>query len=274
MKTPYRKSFIDKLSSPEQLNKTIRVTSAYSWIALVAITAMIAVTVVWAFTEYLPTTVTVNGMIVSATTPTNTIRAKEGGTLQGICSAGERMFENDYVYQINGQQYAAGFVGYAAEILAYPGPISAGDELIRVRSIMSANQKEVVVCYVPVSDVDKIRLGWPANVYLSSTDGNTYGYIHAKVINIDTAPTSNKGIETAVGVEMVSTFSGSGPVCAVTCELESADGSKNGYLWSTQKGMDRTITAPLLCSVKIITDMEHPITMFVSKLKDIWENKQ
>ena len=45
----YRKSSLERISSPEQLDKVLRVTSPMSWLALIAITVMIVIITIWSF---------------------------------------------------------------------------------------------------------------------------------------------------------------------------------------------------------------------------------
>ncbi len=59
----YRKTAIDKLSSPEQLDKMIRVTPPMFWIAAVGGGLILVVAIIWAVFAKLPVTVASNGVI-------------------------------------------------------------------------------------------------------------------------------------------------------------------------------------------------------------------
>ena len=59
----YRKSSLERISSPEQLDKVLKVTSPMSWLALIGITIIIAVTVVWSVMGTIPVTITTKGII-------------------------------------------------------------------------------------------------------------------------------------------------------------------------------------------------------------------
>ena len=62
----YRKTALDKLSSPEQLDKMIRVTPPMFWIAAIGGGLILVVAVIWAVFAKLPVTVASNG-VISAT---------------------------------------------------------------------------------------------------------------------------------------------------------------------------------------------------------------
>ncbi len=62
----YRKSSLEKLSNPEQLDKMINISSPMSWLALVGVTLIIVATFIWAFKGTIMTEKTVSGVILSS----------------------------------------------------------------------------------------------------------------------------------------------------------------------------------------------------------------
>ena len=54
----YRKSALERISSPEQLDKALKVTSPMSWLALLALTVIVIVTLIWSIVGTIPVTVT------------------------------------------------------------------------------------------------------------------------------------------------------------------------------------------------------------------------
>ena len=136
--------------------------------------------------------------------------------------------------------------------------------------------KQVAVCYVPFADIGKIDYEMKGTVTLTAADSSSYGHMEGRVINIDTSATSNKGIETVVGLDngMVNQFVKDGAVCAVTLELLQSSKNpadvKNEYWWSNEKGYNLEFNDKMMCVVKITTKAEKPITKLFTKLKDIW----
>ena len=80
----YRKSSLEKLSSPEQLDRMIKISSPMSWLALIAVFLVILATVIWSIVGTLPTTETVSGMIVDPH-HVNSVYADMSGTLEKYC---------------------------------------------------------------------------------------------------------------------------------------------------------------------------------------------
>jgi hypothetical protein len=61
--TLFRKSSLDSISSPEQLNDYIKVSNPSIWLVLAALFMLLAAVFVWGFTGSLPTTVSAEGVV-------------------------------------------------------------------------------------------------------------------------------------------------------------------------------------------------------------------
>lgn len=295
-KEVFRKSALDKVSSPDQLDKVLKVTSPMSWLALLGITLIIVFVVAWSIVGSLPSTISATGVIVRNNTSTNTILSTQRGTVQRIAKAGSQIYNGTAVLELSTatgtEEIRSNFVGTVTDVLVKPGQlVDNGTEILRVKPAMTEDQKEMVVCYVPISDVDKIKRGMEVTVSLTSADSNSYGHMTGRVVNIDTWATSQKGISTVAGEDnnMVNVLlgsggggagagsagagGGSGGICAVSVELVTDPSTASGYAWSNDKGKNVTLDAPQMCSVRIVTERVPPITKLFAKLKDIWENK-
>lgn len=280
MKSVYRKSALDKLSSLEQLDKAMKVSTPMSWIALFGITVIIVVTLIWSIKGRLPSTVTAKGVLVSTNTSTNTVFSEEAGTVQAIEGYGHDVYLDTPILELavdgKNKVYYSDQVGIVSEVLVNAGDtIKYGTEILRIRPKVSAAQEQVAVCYVARGDVDKVDRGMDVHITLTSADSSTYGYMMGRVINIDEWATTTTGIERAVGENnsMASSFTSNGSVCAVTCEIVPDASTKSGYYWSNEKGRQLEISGQTMCTVKIITEEVPPISKLFTKLKDIWENK-
>lgn len=80
----FRKTALDRLSSPEQLDRLMTVTSPQSWLALLAVLAIVAATVVWSLFGSLPTRVEGQGILINSTGRVVDVQATGSGTLSEI----------------------------------------------------------------------------------------------------------------------------------------------------------------------------------------------
>jgi hypothetical protein len=272
----YRKSIIEKMSSVERTDKTMEITSPISWLALVGITIIIVVTVIWAFLGTIPVTVSGKGIVASPTS-TNAVFIDESGTIVSIVARkGMSLNIGDTVltYKTSDEQVhslVSSQTGLVSDVLVQTGDsVKQGSEMIRISPNVSSNQ--VVVSYVSLAKSKKIERGMTVQVYLDSADSQTYGHMWGRVVNIDTHAASTAGMYYVLGSDnyLSSNIQDSGAVAAVTCELYPDDNSVSGYDWTNEKGDTLSVTNGSPVNVKIIVDEVKPIEKMFSKLKEIW----
>lgn len=273
----YRKSFLEKLEMPEQLDKAITITSPLSWLALAGVTLIVVVVTIWAFFGTLPTTITVNGIIVSPIS-TNAVYAEETGTVVRISVvAGQNVHVGDEIIVLktsSGERktIVSSQEGTVSEILVKKDEqVYQGSETVKISPITDANQ--VVVCYVPFANSPKLAIGMDVLVYPVSVDRQLYGHMLAKIINVDTYAATKANMSYVLGTDnmLADSFSANGAVVAVTCELRADAETKSGYYWSSKKGGLVSVTTGSQISAKIITERNAPITKLFVKIKDVWE---
>lgn len=69
----FRKSSLERISSPEQLNQYVKVTNPGIWLVLLALIALLLAVGVWAFTGTIPETVQLQGVAFSDDSEADTI---------------------------------------------------------------------------------------------------------------------------------------------------------------------------------------------------------
>lgn len=272
----YRKSSLERISSPEQLDKVIKVTSPMSWLFLIGITLIVIVTVVWSIVGTIPVTITTPG-IISSPVGSNAVYIEEAGTIVSVrVRAGDEIHLGDPVltYKNSANEIVTIYsdqVGTVASLVVKKDDsLSPGSEVIRV--IPTSQSPQIVVCYVTLANAKKLERGMQVNVSLDSLDSQSYGSMVARIVNIDTHATSTSGMSAVIGSgnNLDSTFTKDGAVVAVACELYPDSGTASGYYWSNEKGATVTVTNGSLVTAKIITEEVAPITKLFSKISELW----
>lgn len=272
----YRKSALERISSPEQLDKTIKIISPLSWIAIMGATLIAVVTIVWSFVGRIPLTVSTNG-IIAAPISTNSVYTSYSGTVTAIyIGVGDELHYGTKlmdISQTNGElnTITSDQVGTLSEVLYAVGDaVSQNSEVVRVSPKCTGSQ--VVVAYASVSDAKKVVKGMEVNVYPASVDSQSNGHMVGRVINIDSIATSNTSMSYVLGKDnnLTSSIAGTNAVVAITCELYPDAESSNGYFWTNENGNSAVVTNGSLCTVKIITDEVRPISKLYKKLAEIW----
>lgn len=276
----FRKSALEKMSSPDQLDSMLKISSPLSWLALIGATLIVVVTLIWAVIGRIPMTVSTTG-IVSAPEGTNSIYSNVAGTVTKVYfSRGEKIYEDDVLMQLQTNlgetvEIVSGQVGYISEIVKPEGStVTQNGEIMRISP--DTESAQVVVCYVLTSDAQKVKRGNSAYISLSSSDSKRYGHMVGRVVNIDTGAASSEAQKNLLGGDnnLMKSFSAEGKaVTAVTCELYPSAKSASGYFWSNTKGDELLVNNRDMCSVKIITKQVRPIEKLFEKIFEIWEGK-
>ena len=272
----YRKSALERMSNPEQLDKVLKVTSPMSWIALAGITVIIIVTVIWSIVGTIPETITAKG-IVSAVVGSNSVYTEDAGKVVSLrVREGDEVHLGDPVmtYRNASNEIVEVFsdqVGVVSDLVVKKDDeFTPGKDVIRVSPI--SQDPQIVVCYVPLAQAKKLERSMQVNITLDSLDSNSYGNMVARVINIDAYATPREGMNSVIGKDnnLESAFNKDGAVVAVACELYPSKETVSGYYWSNAKGAGVVVKNGSLVTAKIITDEVAPITKLFSKLRDIW----
>jgi HlyD family secretion protein len=96
----FRKAAIDHLTSPEELDQIIRVSSTGAWAALTAILLLCSAAVTWAVTGSVPTTASGEGMIVRTGGVLNVVARASGGVRTINVAVGQHVDANQAVATI------------------------------------------------------------------------------------------------------------------------------------------------------------------------------
>lgn len=272
----YRKSSLERMASPEQLDKVLTVTSPMSWLALAGITFVLVVTVIWSIVGTIPETITTKG-IVSSVVGSNSVYTQDAGTVVSLrVRTGDMVHLGDPVmtYRNSSNQIVTVYSDQVGTVSALTvkmdDTFTPGKDVIRVAPVSQAPQ--MVVCYVPLAQAKRLERGMEVNITLDALDSNSYGHMVARVVNIDAYPTPREGITSVTGADnyLESAFTKDGAVVAVACELLPDPQTASGYYWSNAKGSSVQVQNGSLVTAKIVTDEVAPITKLFSKLRDVW----
>ncbi len=270
----YRKSSIEKLSNPEQLDRAIKLTSPMSWLALMGVVLIIVVTLIWSIVGTLPDTQTVNGIVVSPESVCAYYSDVTGTVTKVLKKDGDKVKRNDEIAIVklsDGKEHIikATVSGKITELLVQEETrVYSGAEIARYTPNISAEQ--VVVCYVPSYIANQLEVDMDVLLYPTSVDTQKYGHMEATIESIGEYAASTNNMWYVVGADnlVAEQFLSSGPVMTVVCKIKTDKDTDSGYYWSSDKGKNVTISDGVFVSAKIITDESAPIMKLFSNIKE------
>jgi hypothetical protein len=259
----FRKSALEKLSSPEQLDQLLQVANPQAWFSVLALVLLVILGLVWSIFGTIATSVSTSGFLIpvagisQVTAPTNGIikqflvipgeRVKAGQGIVRISIGGGRSVELDSptAGQVIAGHFAPGAFVAAGDIIATEEPV---------------NGPLVAHFFVPLGEASQIHPGMQAQVAPVNVNSETFGYIIGRVTSVSQYPATSTDLMAQVGNStLVQMFLSGGPVMEVAVSLKTDSGTESGYLWSSSEGPPSKLSAGTLAQVKFVVSRIHPI---------------
>ena len=270
----FRKAALERLSSPEELDQLMQVTTPKGWLALLGLVSLIVVALIWGIFGNIPTKVSGQGILLNAGGVTQ-VSPLTTGRIQGIyVNTGDVIPKGKTIARIsndNGERerVVSPQAGRVLEIRATEGSVvSAGSPIISLSLSEQGIASLEAVIYVPVADGQKIRPNMPVELTPATVNRQEAGYIPGRVISVSEFPVTREGMLRTLGSDtLVQKFAANDAVIEVQVLLQGDPASSSGYRWSS-KEPNVVIDTGTLSTAQIITQQRRPIGMVIPLLKE------
>jgi len=280
----FRKSALERVSSPERLNEYIKITHIGVWGVLLACLALLVAVGFWAIYGSISDTVSAVGIIfpqhgVTSVIPTaagriTDMRVKVGDYVE----AGQIIAvipQEHLIKQINEARkadvpdedlIAALISEYESHSLVL-SPVSGivlsarkTDETISSSEVLATIVKQEkyadnqqVIGYVPVSAAQKLREGMEVQVSPEFAPREEYGYMYGHITGIGTYPVSQADVLATVGhIQYAQRLFPREDSVEVRVTLTVDPNSMNKVKWSNQKGETLPLSLGTYCRMQIV----------------------
>ena len=147
-------------------------------------------------------------------------------------------------------------------------PISAGTCVARIN--VTNSETKHIVCFVPLSEVKKMKVGMEVTMTPSGVSEQEYGHLVGTVEDIAENNASVYEMTKALGDDLlVNQYQQQGASVRVILSITPDEKATNGFKWSNSKGSDLEITDNTVVIGKVITDRYAPITKLLPWLKEM-----
>jgi multidrug efflux pump subunit AcrA (membrane-fusion protein) len=262
-RTVYRKAALDKLSSPEELDRLMQITGPGSWLLLAALGGVLLMVIGWGVFGQITTTLDRSGLL-TLSNPIVFVAAPQNGQVSAITvQAGDVINADQVIAQITTAagpvEVASGVNGRVISVRVGTGaPVDAGTPLVSVESFDRAQPQPEVVVYVPLSDRQQIRAGMDVQVLPSTVEREKYGYIRGQVETVaEFAATRQEMLAVLGDQDSVTAVSANGPVFEVRIALRM--NGEGNFVWSASDGPPSPIVSGTPCQVIFQIGDERPI---------------
>ncbi|MDR1012642.1 MAG: HlyD family efflux transporter periplasmic adaptor subunit [Lactobacillales bacterium] len=263
----FRQKSLDKLSSPEQLDKLVVIASPMTWLTLIGAGLIVVATVIWSIVSTVPKTEMAQGLYMNAGELQSVHSMSQGIVEKAFVKSGDKVKKGKILFEIKGgNDIVATTSGTVTSITVTNGtPVGIGTMVARIRQ---PKNQAYVTSYVDIQVAKMIQEGMAVNVYVSAFPKEEYGHMDAKVDYVGDSVASSADMVSVLGDESLARlFSAAGPVVEVRCKLEKDGASASGYKWSTKQGEDVKPEGGTPVTADIVTSKKHPISMLIPNIK-------
>ncbi|MDR1642949.1 MAG: HlyD family efflux transporter periplasmic adaptor subunit [Clostridiales bacterium] len=263
----YRKAALERLSSPEQLDKLIKVTSPMSWLSYLGAVLIIIAAAVWAVLGRIPQTVDMSGICLSPDKSVSLVSPATGVIEYVTVSEGSEVSRGDSVATVVGADGAASEVwaarsGKISAVNCQSGDFVAYGEEVAKIAIPSgeAGAGLELVCYVPFVAGKNLSPGMSVTVAPANISEQEHGHMTGKIVSVSENAASTSDMLARLGNDLlVGVFQQQGPVLELSLSLDEDSGTASGFKWSNVNGGSVLLTPGTMVSAKAIVKSEAPI---------------
>jgi hypothetical protein len=256
----FRKAALERLSSPEQIDRLMPLTSPRWWVALAAVGLLLLAVLVWGIFGTIDTTVEGPGVLMrlSGIYP---VHFPCAGVVKQITVRNEQTVEEGQVLALvepAGKDAAPTPVKapFRARVLvrkARPGSrVEEKDTLLLLEKL---DEPLLVRLFLPSADGYEVKPDMPVHISPAHVHASEHGYLIGRVLWVDRFPiTQEDMLQRLHSEELVHQLSARGPVLQISVELKrvSEPGEAERYLWSSPKGAPLELFSGMPCEGQII----------------------
>jgi HlyD family secretion protein len=286
----FRQVALNRLSSPEQLDSFLLVTSSKGWLALIGIGLFIFTMLFWAVYGRLPTKLSAQQCILMSGDGIKIITATTGGRLAPLpLNVGDQINRGQIIAKIVGDvvptakknsdsgtingpiiyTVTSPYDGRVVEIRASEGQlVERGMQLLSIEAHGQRNPDIKAYIYLPASDGKKVRANMKVEISPGNATREEFGFLLAKVSTVAIHPSTDQGLMQIFGNEkVVRQLSGMGAPIQILASLKPSSRNASGYEWASRSGPPFPLESGTSCVAAITISERRPIELIIPLLK-------
>mgnify|MGYP001380126384 CR=1 FL=1 len=269
----FRQQAVDRLTSPDQLDRLMRVTSPKGWVALLALAGIIVAGVVWSIVGTVSTTVRAEGVLLRGTGTYNITAPADGRVAAIKVARGDTVQPGQVVAMLDRSGSAA-----VPIVNPFPGPVRVLEVVVdlweyatpgsAVLNVEEIDKPLIAVFYLPASEAHQVRPGMAVRLSPAGVPPQTSGFLMGRVKAVAQFPSTKRGMTVLLENETLAQhlFAASGGT-PVEVEVALPHGRTFDQLtWSTGAA-GPAIESGTLASGDITVATQRPLSLVLPVLR-------
>lgn len=268
----FRKVSLERLSSPEQLDLLMQVTSPRSWLALLGLLSLLISAIIWSVIGRIPIEVNAPAIILPTEGIKSVITLTEGQLNSIVVTPGDIVKEGQVIGAVIPLGHATAvditspFDGRVIELKTGVGHlVSAGTVILSLEPAGPEVELEAIM-YVPRSEAAQLEPNMLVKLAPQTVQIEEHGYLLGQINTVGEFPVSYEGILSRVGNEdLVVIAQGAEMPIEVKVSLLKQNSGSGYYQWTTSADTRVTVNSGLPASAIIVVGEERPIQMILGE---------
>lgn len=267
-KSIFRQVALERLSSPEQLDQIVQVTNPKSWLALLAIGALLVTAVIWSVVGRIPVQVSGSAILLNSGGVKNVVSLASGQITAFYLEQGELVEEGQLVAEIMPAGAAeavpiySSYDGRILELKADVGSLVGQGVSLASLEFAGEDVLQEVVMYVSPADGKRIQPGMTAQIAPVTAQVEEHGFLLGHVAAVNEFPATYAGMLRVLGSEeLIQALGITGAPIEVRLALVTDERTPSGYRWSSSQGPNFAISSGTLAAATITVDNQRPINL-------------
>lgn len=259
----FRHKALQKMSSPEQLDRMLRITLPRRWIGLTGLLMIVAGVVAWSAIAAVPTTLSGPGYLLPQG-GLRQVQAPSSGTVTALdVGIGQHVVAGQSLGVI------ATSNGKSVPVLApETGVVTEADTVVhafvaagqRLALVQPVGWPLVVYAYVPTDVAAGLRPGVPVQVSFGAGIGARFGYAKGVVGSVSQFPATGERLDFILqDSSVVDSVRKLGPANEIVILMNQSARTASGLVWGSGGGPPGELPAGLPAKVKFVVGSHHPI---------------
>jgi multidrug efflux pump subunit AcrA (membrane-fusion protein) len=265
-KSLFREEAMDKMLSPDELDRLMPVTSPRGWLALIGLLALVAAAVVWGVFGTIPVQLSGDkGILLGGDSRSQAVSQISGLVTDVRVKIGDDVQEGQVLARVG---FAGGaetdvvslFDGRVDEILIEKGVLLERGQSVAV--IKERYEPLQAFVFVPGEQSKQLKKGMQVHVLPSTVKAEEHGFIQGEVTSVSKFPVTEVGmyllLENQSLVDELRTGSNQ---YRVDIKLLKDPSTPSGFKWSSSQGPPFSITRGTLCTATFVLGEERPVNL-------------
>jgi hypothetical protein len=267
----FRQAALDKLATPEELDKMIQVTNLKGWIALAGLTLVVVAALAWSILGGIPTVVKATGVLVRQG-GIQEIQTPDDGQISGLSlKPGDPVKEGQFIARFNGaggtqKDLTSPFSGTIIGVLvSNDTPVKAQSTVVQIEQ---TDKPLKTILVMSLATGKQIKTGTKVQISPTTVRPEEHGFLLGTVSYVSQLPVSAESLYNQLrSNELVAVLSAAGPAIEVDVTLEPDAATASGLKWTTEKGPPFKLSNGTLVQANLVVGERRPIDLILPVFK-------